>query len=95
MPKFAVIKNENVINTIIAESLEIAESVTGENCVEYTIEPAEAGGLYIDGKFIQRQPYPSWTLEDYKWVPPISYPKSSEPRPYVWDEEKQSWTETK
>jgi hypothetical protein len=42
MATFAVIDNKVVINTIIADTLEIAEEVTGNICVEYT-DDAPAG----------------------------------------------------
>ena len=59
MSQFAVIENGIVLNTIIADSKAIAEEITGLTCIEYTIEPAEAGGTYSDGTFISRKPYPS------------------------------------
>jgi hypothetical protein len=48
---FAVIDGTNVINTILAESKEIAEQITGKTCIEFTNELAETGGTYIDGVF--------------------------------------------
>lgn len=51
MPNFAVIENQKITNIIIAESKLIAEQVTGKTCIEYTNEPAEIGGTYIDGVF--------------------------------------------
>lgn len=51
MAKFAVIDGENVINTILAESKEIAEQITGKTCIEFTTESAEIGGTYINGVF--------------------------------------------
>ena len=44
MANYAVIKNNIVENTIVADSKEIAEEVTGLTCVEYTDEnPASPG----------------------------------------------------
>ena len=53
MKMFAVLNENNiVINVIIADSLEIAQSVTGLVCVEYTQEsPAMINDLYNDGNF--------------------------------------------
>lgn len=51
MAKFAVIDGSLVINTILAESKEIAEQITGKTCVEFTTEPAEVGGTYSNGEF--------------------------------------------
>jgi hypothetical protein len=53
MANFAVIEGENVVNTIIANSKEIAEQITGKTCIKYTNEPAETGGTYINGIFTQ------------------------------------------
>lgn len=55
MAYFAVIDNtDTVINKIIADSLEIAEQVTGLTCVEYTPGNNEPKMycLYIDGETV-------------------------------------------
>jgi len=36
MPNFAVIESNIVINTIVADNLEIAETVTGKKCIDIT-----------------------------------------------------------
>jgi hypothetical protein len=47
MANFAVLKNNIVDNIIVCDSLEIAEEVTGQVCVEYTDEnPAAIGWIY-------------------------------------------------
>lgn len=52
MANYAVIKDGIVTNVIIAESKEIAESVTGLTCVEYTAEnPASIGWIYNGSDF--------------------------------------------
>jgi hypothetical protein len=96
MAYFAVLDGENVINTIVADSKEIAEEITGKTCVEFTTEPAECGGLYINNMFIKRKPYSSWVLNSAnEWVAPIPYPEIDEnnPKPYGWDEQTTSWVE--
>lgn len=50
MTTFAVIENDIVINRIVAESKEIAESVTGKTCVECD-GTSIVGGSYVDGMF--------------------------------------------
>jgi hypothetical protein len=47
---FAVIENDTVTNLIIAESLEIAEEITGLTCVEYYVP--NIGDQYLDGQFV-------------------------------------------
>jgi len=49
MSNFAVIENNLVINTIVADSKEIAEDITGKQCVEYTQENPACIGLGYDG----------------------------------------------
>jgi hypothetical protein len=52
--KFAVIIKGKVENTIVADSLEIAEEATGETCVPFTEDnPAVIGLGYVDGVFEQ------------------------------------------
>lgn len=52
MKTFAVINDDSVTNIIVAESKEIAESITGLSCIEYTLEnPASIGYLYDGEKF--------------------------------------------
>ena len=94
MANFAVLDGENVINTILADSKEIAEELTGKTCIEFTTEPAEAGGTYVDEVFIQRKPYPSWVLNtNNTWEAPVAYPEfdSENPVSYTWDESTTSW----
>lgn len=96
MAYFAVLDGENVINTIVADSKEIAEEITGKTCIEFTTEPAEPGGTYVEGVFIKRQPYPSWVLNANKiWVAPIQYPEVNKinPKEYIWDEQLVNWIE--
>lgn len=88
---YAVLEGKDIINTIVADSLEIAQEITGKTCVEYSdIEFAEPGGTYENKKFIQRQPYASWKLDsNKKWQPPTEYPDDE--FFYIWSEEKLSW----
>jgi hypothetical protein len=54
---FAVINNGIVKNCIIADSLDIAQEVTGLTCVEYTNENAPSiGYLYDNGIFTNPNP---------------------------------------
>ena len=93
---FAVIDGNNVINTIFADSKVIAEEVTGKTCIEFTTEPAEVGGTYIDGKFVKKQPYPSWIREGESfWKAPVDEPEfdPENKKDYVWDESTVNWIE--
>ena len=60
MAYFAVIDNtDTVVNKIIADSLEIAEQVTGLTCVEYTYGNNEPKMycLFINGKTVHDDSY--------------------------------------
>ena len=96
MANFAVIENNNVLNIIVADSKAIAEQVTGKTCIEYTVEPAEPGGTYVNNKFIRQQPYPSWVRDgESNWKSPVDYPEidPENPKSYRWDEPITSWIE--
>ena len=58
MANYAVIENGIVKNTIIADTKEIAEEVTGLTCVEYTTENPAYIGLGFDGTTFE-QPTPT------------------------------------
>ena len=66
MGVFAIIENGVVVNTILAESAELAESLTGKTCVESTLEnPAVIGLGYVNGVF--EQP----VTEEHEVFPPL------------------------
>lgn len=57
MATFAVIENGIVVNTIVADTKEIAEMVTKQTCVEYTdLIPAGIGYAYDGKSFIEPKP---------------------------------------
>lgn len=92
----AIIENGIVVNTIICESIELAESITGLTAVEYTDEdPAGIGWTYnsTTGEFRSPQPFLSWIYnEDIKqWKAPVEYP--TDDKRYIWDELTLSWDE--
>jgi hypothetical protein len=51
MPNFAVIKDNLVVNVIVADTLEIANEVTGLLCVDITEIRAGIGYTYTDNNF--------------------------------------------
>lgn len=51
---------------------------------------APIGGTYdaVADVFVQRQPFPSWTLDaNHDWQPPVPKPDGW----HTWDEESQAW----
>jgi hypothetical protein len=98
MGKYAVVKDELVINTVIADSAEDVELLDGEMCIEYDEEDVSVGGTYDGIRFIPTKPYPSWILNsNFKWEPPTGWPTpSGDSSPSVrheWNEEDLAWDE--
>ena len=57
MANFAIVKENIVENVIVAQSLEIAQEITGNTCIEYTDEnPAGIGWTWNGTKFIAPSP---------------------------------------
>ena len=48
MKRYAVIENSNVINVIVAESQEIAESLTGNQCIESDHPQIVVGSVLVN-----------------------------------------------
>ena len=93
---FAIIENSIVVNTIVCETKQLAESITGLTCVEYTVsDPAGIDWTYnsTTKKFRSPQPYPSWVYNEEvkKWEAPIECPIDN--KNYIWDEASTSWIE--
>lgn len=95
MKKFAVMSDDNIVeNVIIGNSLEEVSLLLGKTCIEYGDE--DIVGIdytYADGVFTAPKPYPSWVLENNKWIPPVACPKAPEGSTisYKWDEDSLSW----
>lgn len=54
MAKFAVLNSEHIINVIVADTKEIADMVTGADCVEIPDNSlAGMGWTYQDNKFVE------------------------------------------
>lgn len=89
MPTFGIVENNVIVNIIVAESLEAAKSVVGENIIEQEdSEQFGVGFYYENGNWIAPQPYPSWIRDGLKWKAPIEYPDNGL---YEWDENSESW----
>jgi hypothetical protein len=62
--KFAVMSNNLVTNIIVADTLEIAEAVTNQNCIPYTDEtPVGINWSYDGVNFINPNPKPEEVTE--------------------------------
>jgi hypothetical protein len=91
MARFAVLDGRNIINVIVADSKNIAETVTKKTCIEDINDEAEVGGNYYNGVFTKKQPYNSWTLDNNNiWQPPTPRPAVN-PMLYSWNESTSDW----
>lgn len=94
MATYAVIENGTVIDAILADSKEIAEQVSGKECIEYTEENPLGIGWYWKeeyNKYIYPCPFQSWNYNGDSWQPPIPMPEGE--GTYSWDEDTISWIE--
>lgn len=93
MANFAILEGSDVVNVIVADSLEVAQEVTGKTAVAYTDEnPASIGGTYdaVKSKFIPVKPFASWTLDSNDvWQAPVAMPTDGQN--YAWNEETHAW----
>ncbi len=100
---FAEVINEKVKRVIVADQEFINSGKVGDknNWVETFINGSEkynyagVGGTYDKDAdaFINKKPFNSWILNnDYKWKPPIKYPKDG--KKYDWDESTERWKES-
>lgn len=95
MANYAVIDNGTVVNTIVADSLEVAQELTGLTCLEYTDESPLGIGWYWDNAtnaYIVPSPFPSWVYnsELKNWEAPVAMPVE-EGKGFTWNEETTSW----
>jgi hypothetical protein len=93
MKIFAIIKDTVVVNKIIADSKELAETLTGLLGVEIE-DPrvCEIGSSYVNNEFRDPAPYASWTYSEElnEWVAPVAKPEDE--NFYVWSEADLNWT---
>jgi hypothetical protein len=91
MKTYAVIENSVVINLLVADSKEIAEGITGKQCIETDPTQIVIGSVLVDGVL---KPYASWILNsDNVWVPPKEFPTGlKDIRKFtLWNEERQDF----
>lgn len=91
---FAVIENKTVVNTIVADSKEIAEDVTQKECLEIMEENMLAIGATWNeeySKYVNPCEYPSHIYNGTEWVPPIPIPEPIPGKYFIWDEESLSF----
>jgi hypothetical protein len=98
MANFAIVKDSEVIDGVVAESIELASFAAVENTL--VIEETETtgkifiGGTYDadDNIFIPRKPFNGWVFNKStaEWDPPKPMPV---PGQWAWDESLEDWVE--
>ena len=91
MDMYAIIYNNSVVNIIEYDSQPSNPPPGMENGYFAVLLPIDCGigYTYNNGIFTAPQPYPSWTLIDNVWTPPI--PKPVDGKLYTWDETTKTW----
>lgn len=93
MIEVAVLNGHYVQNIILAESVEVAEQLTGKSCA--IAGDAKIGYLWNEElqRYLPARPFASWSWDDelQEWAPPAQKPEDG--AEYEWDENAQSWTE--
>ena len=91
MPDFAIHNGSVVVNVIVADNREAAESLTGLQAMEVTVNGPGIGWTKDDRGWITTtpSPYASWTwdYDQMTYVPPVPSPGDG----YAWDEDAQEW----
>ena len=97
---YAFIKNQTVVNVAVFDepTPELLEQFKNEfELDEIVLTPhiyVVPSDSYVDGKFIAKQVFNSWTFNEdqYCWEPPVAMPVT-EGKYYTWNEETVSWDE--
>ena len=79
MPKFIILNNNIVTNTILADNQDIAMQVSGSNSVINAQLVTEFDNGWI------------WIEEENKFIPPIPMP--SDGKDYIWSKNLFNWVE--
>lgn len=92
MPNFAIHDDTTVINVIVADSITIAENLTGLKAFETTGQPW-IDWIYVDGQWLPPRPFKLWIWDSEKndWIAPIPYPEDG--ATYRWDDFDGQWVE--
>lgn len=92
MPNYAVHNGSTILNVIVAETLEIAESLTGLNAVLSVEGNPWIGWTLQDDGWRPPSPFPSWSWNGQEWEPPVPHPGNNDDSVvWVWNEDKQDW----
>jgi hypothetical protein len=87
MKTMAILDENNKVLNIAVYSDDEPETL---NLITYQpTNPAEIGGDYFENYFYSVQPFPSWTRDKGRWIPPT--PRPQDGKDYTWDEDNLNW----
>ncbi len=89
MADYALVSGDLVVNVIVAESQEVAESLTGLVAVAVVDDAPGMGWTLTDGEWRPPAPFASWLWSNGSWEAPKPIPQDE--RPYYWDEALGDW----
>jgi hypothetical protein len=89
MLNYAIIENNTIINIIVAETIEIAESVTGKTALLCDEPNMAIGSDLFENKWRLPKPFESWVWNNDDWVAPVLPPEPKDC--YSWNEDLQEW----
>ena len=89
MSNYAMYESDTIINIIVAESKDLAESITGLKAIEIIDNRPLMGWELFEGVWRSQKPFDSWTWNGEDWEAPIPMPNDG--NKYFWDEQSLSW----
>ena len=92
MPNYAIHDGSTILNILVADSVEIAEEITGFNAFETSGQPS-IGWIFVNDEWLPPCPYRLWVWDSElnEWVPPIPMPDDG--GTWIWDDTNGEWIE--
>lgn len=98
---FALVNDENIVEQVIVSEEEFVDGLAPEDGKQWieTFAAGEGGKRYaspgyiydpIIEDFLSPKPYPSWSQDGNRWVPPSPKPEGDSWR---WNEDEENWEE--
>jgi hypothetical protein len=97
MQRYAVIKNETVVNLVVADLGEDGKAVLSElipdadDFIETTNIPTFIGAMFKNEKLQPVSPFPSWIFSEETWRWDAPSPMPAENGPWEWNETEKMW----
>ena len=97
MANFAQINGDGLVENVIVADQSFIDSAALRDHSGTFKEITTTGGRgwtddSVKDKFIEPQPFPSWTLNSNdEWEAPVTEPAVEEEKIHIWNEENQQW----